>query len=184
MLPRLRERFFQRQGQRYAVDAELRRAVIFGRHNLVQDSPISRVDVILCRNTLMYFNSETQARVLDHFEFALNDGGLLFLGRAEMLLSRHPTFSQWTWPSACSTGCRAPTQRGTAAARAAVPGRPRARRKPARRGAAQRPASPRSWSTPPGRWPSLQHRRAAAGPGPGDLGRPLAELPLGQHRWS
>jgi two-component system CheB/CheR fusion protein len=92
--PRLREQFLVRQGRRYAIEGELRRAVIFGRHNLVQDSPISRVDLILCRNTLMYFNAEAQARVLGRFEFALNDGGLLFLGRAEMMLGGNPTFAQ------------------------------------------------------------------------------------------
>ena len=51
--------------------ATLRRAVIFGRHDLVQDAPISRIDLLCRRNTLMYFNAETQARILAHFHFAL-----------------------------------------------------------------------------------------------------------------
>ena len=61
--------------------------VIFGRHDLIQDAPISRIDLLVCRNTLMYFNAETQARILDRFHFALDDGGYLFLGKAEMLLT-------------------------------------------------------------------------------------------------
>jgi two-component system CheB/CheR fusion protein len=67
--------------------SDLRRDVIFGRHNLVQDPPISRLDLLICRNTLMYFNAETQARVLARFHFALNDTGFLFVGKAEMLLT-------------------------------------------------------------------------------------------------
>ena len=66
----------------------MRRVVIFGRHDLLQDAPISRVDLLLCRNTLMYFNAEAQARILSRFFFSLNPGGHLLLGRAEMLF-RH-----------------------------------------------------------------------------------------------
>ena len=72
----------------YVVDKDLRRAVIFGRNDLVQDAPISRVDLLVCRNTLMYFNAETQDRVLRRFHFALKDSGVLFLGKAETLLTR------------------------------------------------------------------------------------------------
>lgn len=60
--------------------------MIFGRHVLIQDAPISRLDLLICRNTLMYFNSETQSRILARFNYAINPGGFLFLGRAEMLL--------------------------------------------------------------------------------------------------
>jgi two-component system CheB/CheR fusion protein len=73
---------------------DLRRAVIFGRHDLVQDAPISRVDLLVCRNTLMYFNAETQSRILDRFGFALADRGFLFLGKAEAL----PAQSSWFAP--------------------------------------------------------------------------------------
>ena len=63
----------------------MRRAVIFGRHDLVHDAPISRIDVLTCRNTLMYLNAETQTQVLNRLHFALCDDGLLFVGKAEML---------------------------------------------------------------------------------------------------
>ena len=64
-----------------------------GRNDLVQDAPISRIDLLTCRNTLMYFNAETQARILNRFHFALSDGGVLFLGKAEMLLSHSTLFT-------------------------------------------------------------------------------------------
>ena len=73
---------------RWSFRRDLRRAVIFGRNDLTQDAPISRVDLLTSRNTLMYFTAETQERVLRRFHFALNDGGFLLLGKAEMLLGR------------------------------------------------------------------------------------------------
>ena len=66
--------------------------MIFGRHDLVRDPPISRVDLLIARNTLMYFNPELQARILGAFHFALSDGGFLFLGKSEMLLTRTKLF--------------------------------------------------------------------------------------------
>ena len=84
------DKYFERQGNRYSFHKELRRCVIFGRHDLMQDAPISRIDVLTCRNTIMYFNADTQKKILARLHFALNDGGILFLGKAEMLLS-HPT---------------------------------------------------------------------------------------------
>ncbi|CAN5881171.1 N/A [soil metagenome] len=85
----LLDRYFERTASHYSFRKEFRRAIIFGRNNLVHDSPISRIDLLTCRNSLMYFNPETQARILARFHFALNDGGYLMLGRSETLLS-HP----------------------------------------------------------------------------------------------
>jgi two-component system CheB/CheR fusion protein len=84
--------FEQTGGGRYTFRKDLRRSVIFGRNDLVQDAPISRIDLLVCRNTLMYFNQETQAKILGRFHFALNPGGVLFLGKAEMLLSHSRIF--------------------------------------------------------------------------------------------
>jgi two-component system CheB/CheR fusion protein len=92
--PHLTEKYFESgNGGRYVFRPELRRTVIFGRHDLVQDAPISRLDLLVCRNTLMYFNAETQSRILARFHFALNSTGVLFLGRAEMLLTHAHLFS-------------------------------------------------------------------------------------------
>jgi two-component system CheB/CheR fusion protein len=88
-----REKYFERVGDRYVFRKDLRRSVIFGRNDLVQDAPISRIDLLVCRNALMYFNAETQARILSRFHFALNDSGVLFLGKAEMLLSHANLFA-------------------------------------------------------------------------------------------
>ena len=81
----LRERYFEPDGGGYSFRSDLRRSVIFGKHDLVQDAPISRLDLLVCRNTLMYFNREVQGRLLARFHFALRGGGVLFLGKAEML---------------------------------------------------------------------------------------------------
>jgi two-component system, chemotaxis family, CheB/CheR fusion protein len=86
------ERFFERSDQRYTFRRDLRRAVIFGRNDLVQDAPISRIDLLVCRNTLMYFNAETQSRILRRFHFALDDEGMLVLGKSEMLITHADLF--------------------------------------------------------------------------------------------
>jgi two-component system CheB/CheR fusion protein len=88
-----REAWFEADGRDFVVKADLRRAVVFGRHDLVRDAPISRMDLLVCRNTLMYFNAEVQAQVLGRFHFALNDTGFLFLGKAEMALASARLFA-------------------------------------------------------------------------------------------
>src|SRR3954447_9511634 len=92
-LPReILDRYFVRIHQRYVVRPEFRRAVIFGRNDLVQDAPISRIDLLTCRNTLMYFNAETQAHILARLHFALNNRGYLLLGKSEMLITHSELF--------------------------------------------------------------------------------------------
>jgi two-component system, chemotaxis family, CheB/CheR fusion protein len=88
----LRPKYFEKQGSRHVFRAALRRPIIFGRHDLLRDAPISRLDLLSCRNTLMYFTAEAQERVLRHFRYALKDDGYLFLGRAEMLLTHRDLF--------------------------------------------------------------------------------------------
>jgi len=85
--PPLLERYFDVVDSSYVFDKDLRRCVIFGRHDLVQDAPISKIDLLVCRNTLMYFNAETQAKVMSRLHFALNEGAFLVLGKAEMLFT-------------------------------------------------------------------------------------------------
>jgi two-component system, chemotaxis family, CheB/CheR fusion protein len=87
------DEFFERTDQRYVFRKDLRRSVIFGRNDLVQDAPISRIDLLVCRNTLMYFNAETQERILRRFHFALDPEGVLLLGKSEMLLSHSDLFA-------------------------------------------------------------------------------------------
>jgi two-component system, chemotaxis family, CheB/CheR fusion protein len=90
--PTLLDAYFEHLDGMYVFRKDFRRQVIFGRHDLLADAPISRVDLLVCRNTLMYFNAEAQARILSRFHFALNGGGFLFLGRAETLLAHAQTF--------------------------------------------------------------------------------------------
>jgi two-component system, chemotaxis family, CheB/CheR fusion protein len=91
--PELVERYFESGPTGQTFRADLRRQVIFGRNDLVQDAPISRIDLLLSRNTLMYFTAEMQAHILSHFNFALNDTGFMFLGRSEMLIDHTDLFS-------------------------------------------------------------------------------------------
>ncbi|WP_405658633.1 CheR family methyltransferase [Streptomyces sp. RK9] len=83
----LREKYFELNGAQYSFRPDLRRRVIFGRHDVTRDAPISRLDLLVCRNTLMYFNVEAQTQIVDRFHFALRENGYLFLGKAEMLLN-------------------------------------------------------------------------------------------------
>lgn len=85
--PDLLDKYFEEVDGLFFVRKDLRRNVIFGRHDLINDPPISRIDLLSCRNTLMYLNSDTQARVLAQLHFALNEGGFLLLGRAETLMA-------------------------------------------------------------------------------------------------
>ncbi|MGW8380468.1 CheR family methyltransferase [Streptomyces sp. ODS28] len=85
--PELRERYFEQDGAQFVFRSDLRRRVIFGRHDITRDAPISRLDLLVCRNALMYFNVEAQRQIVDRFHFALREGAYLFLGKAEMLLN-------------------------------------------------------------------------------------------------
>ena len=88
----LRERYFERIDDGFQVVPELRRNVIFGRQDLLRDPPISRVDLLVARNTLMYFRGDAQTRILTNFHFSLHDDGFLFLGKSEVLLTRSRLF--------------------------------------------------------------------------------------------
>ncbi len=72
--PGLREKYFEQTGRSFTFRTDLRRRVIFGRHDLTRDAPISRLDLLACRNTLMYFNVEAQVQIIDRLHFALNPG--------------------------------------------------------------------------------------------------------------
>jgi two-component system CheB/CheR fusion protein len=76
-------RFFDKIENGYRVKKTLREQVMFARQNILRDPAFSRLDIITCRNLLMYLERGVQAEVLEVFHFALNPGGLLFLGTAE-----------------------------------------------------------------------------------------------------
>jgi two-component system CheB/CheR fusion protein len=88
----LLEKFFEPGDGVRTFRRDLRRQVIFGRNDLTCDAPISRVDLLVVRNTLMYFNAEMQAAILRRLHFALAEPGFIFLGKAEMLLNHGEWF--------------------------------------------------------------------------------------------
>jgi two-component system CheB/CheR fusion protein len=79
---RLRQ-FFTDQGHGYQVLPMLRESIVFAPHNLIRDAPFTRMDLIACRNLLIYFQPHAQRTVLTLFHFALKPGGFLFLGSSE-----------------------------------------------------------------------------------------------------
>jgi len=83
--PGRRDRFFEREDGHWRVRAELRSAVVFAVQDVLADPPFSRLDMISCRNLLIYLRPEAQARVIALFHFALRPGGLLLLGAAETI---------------------------------------------------------------------------------------------------
>jgi two-component system CheB/CheR fusion protein len=75
--------FFVKEGTHYRVSKELRERVLFAIHNILSDPPFSRLDLICCRNLLIYLDREAQVEILRTFHFALRPGGFLFLGNSE-----------------------------------------------------------------------------------------------------
>ena len=90
---KLLNKYFEPTEQGYVISSDVRRRIVFARHNLLEDAPISKLDLLVCRNTLMYFNSEAQVKILTRFHFALNNSGFLFMGQAETLTSRSYLFT-------------------------------------------------------------------------------------------
>jgi two-component system, chemotaxis family, CheB/CheR fusion protein len=88
----LRAEYFEDGNSGLTVRGDIRRSVVFGRNDLLSDPPISKVDLLVSRNTLMYFGVQAQHTVLSNFYFALGPGGFLFLGKAEALHSRTSLF--------------------------------------------------------------------------------------------
>lgn len=86
-------KYFERTNNHYLVTRDLRKSVIFGRHNIVHDAPISRIDLLVCRNLMIYLETETQNVVLPRLHYALTDDGCLFLGKAETQFARSKLFT-------------------------------------------------------------------------------------------
>jgi two-component system CheB/CheR fusion protein len=76
-------RFFTREGEMYRVRREVRDIVLFAYHSLLKDPPFSHIDMISCRNLLIYLDRELQSQALTTFHYALNERGYLFLGVSE-----------------------------------------------------------------------------------------------------
>ena len=83
--PERLSRFFVKEAGGYRVTKEIREMIIFAPHNLVMDPPFTRLDLLSCRNLLIYFTAELQKKLLPLFYYSLNPGGVLFLGSAETI---------------------------------------------------------------------------------------------------
>ena len=78
-------RYFNRESTGYRIKKEIRETVIFATQNVLKDPPFTRLDMVACRNLLIYFKPEAQRRLLELFHYALKPGGILFLGSSESI---------------------------------------------------------------------------------------------------
>ena len=85
-------KFFVRKDLGYQISDALRKSVVFAAQNLIADPPFSKMDLISCRNLLIYLDAEMQTRLMPLFNFALNPGGYLFLGKSEGIGGRNDLF--------------------------------------------------------------------------------------------
>ena len=81
----LKDRYFRHKENSYEIVKSVRDMVVFSKHNVFDDPPFLRLDLITCRNLLIYFNNKLQQSVMNLFHYALNPAGVLFLGKSEAL---------------------------------------------------------------------------------------------------
>ncbi len=87
------ERFFIKEGANYQISQHLREKVIFAPHNVIRDPPFKRLDVLSCRNLLIYLSVELQKKLIPLFHYSLNPDGILFLGTAESIVGQRELFT-------------------------------------------------------------------------------------------
>jgi len=85
MSPERLERYFKKSGNQYLIKNEIRQTVIFARHNILEDPPFTRMNLVSCRNVLIYFDTPAQEKALLRFQYALSHSGFLLLGSSETL---------------------------------------------------------------------------------------------------
>src|SRR5438067_1410738 len=90
--PELLARFFVQESGALRICPEIRKQVVFARHNILRDPPFTKVDLISCRNLLIYLRADSQRRVMALFHFALRPGGYLLLGTSEAIGDRDNIF--------------------------------------------------------------------------------------------
>ncbi len=96
--PEFRDRYFEHVDQNYRITKALRQIVIFGLQDLSRSAPFPRIDLVLCRNVLIYFTPELQDYVINQFAFSLYPGGVLMLGKAESIHPSQVKFEQISKP--------------------------------------------------------------------------------------
>ena len=105
--------FFTFEKDCYRVVKQLREKVLFASHNVLRDPPFSRIDLICCRNLLIYLDKSAQARVLATLRFALKPAGVLFLGGSETADAAHGLLPWWTRKTGFTKPIQTQTLRGT-----------------------------------------------------------------------
>lgn len=91
--PERLERFFKHTGNQFVVKNEIRQNIVFARHNVLEDPPFTRMNLVSCRNVLIYFDNLAQEKALLRFQYSLLHNGFLLLGSSESLGARHRDFS-------------------------------------------------------------------------------------------
>jgi two-component system CheB/CheR fusion protein len=94
--PERLSRFFTKTDGSYRIRKEVRDVVVFAVHDINKDAPFTKLDLLVCRNLLIYLSAELQKNLIPIFHYALNAGGLLFLGPSENLTGFQDLFSRWT----------------------------------------------------------------------------------------
>ena len=89
----LRKTYFKKVDDLYQIDRELRKKVVFAKHDVLQDAPFTKLDLICCRNLLIYFKPEAQRKTLSLFNFGLRNEGVLFLGPSESITGLESKFA-------------------------------------------------------------------------------------------
>ena len=91
---KIRKKYFSQHGDSWQVVSSIRDLILFAKHDLVKAPPFSKIDLISCRNVLIYFNTTLQERVFQTFHYALREKGLLFLGKSETTSASERLFLQ------------------------------------------------------------------------------------------
>lgn len=90
--PLLLDKYFTKENDSYRINRSVRQMVTIGRQDLVTDSPISHLDLLICRNVLIYLNNNLQSRLLSRFVYSVNIGGYTFFGKSEKILKGSELF--------------------------------------------------------------------------------------------
>jgi two-component system CheB/CheR fusion protein len=83
--PERLQRFFVEKNNGFVVKKEIREMIVFAQHNLIKDAPFTKLDLLCCRNVMIYLNADLQKKLIPVFHYSLNEKGLLFLGPAESI---------------------------------------------------------------------------------------------------
>src|SRR6185312_13293343 len=131
--PERLQRFFAKDNGYYRVVEDLRQMCVFSLHNALRDPPFSKLDLVSCRNLLIYLNAPIQDRLLQLFHYALRPGGFLFLGTTEGVTQQPDLFTTvdkahhiYGWRPHADTAMRFPVRAARGTEDATKPERPKA----------------------------------------------------------